>query len=72
MKNLIALTLFCSLFCPALISEELMKPTSFSNDLYSVEILDGNYLPDIDKPSSFLNFNYGEGLHRPLRFLQQL
>ena len=65
MKNLIALSLFCSLFCPALISEELMKPTSFSNDLYSVEILDGNYLPDIDKPSSFLNFNYGERVASP-------
>jgi len=65
MKNLIALSLFCSLVCPALISEELMKPTSFSNDLYSVEILDGNYLPDIDKPSSFLNFNYGERVASP-------
>jgi hypothetical protein len=65
MKNFIPISLFCSLFCTALISEELMKPTSFSKDLYSVEILDGNYLPAIDEPSSFLDFNYGERVASP-------
>ncbi len=65
MKNFIALSLFCSLFCTALFSEELMKPTSFSKDLYPEEILDGNYLSDIDHPSSFLDFNYGERVASP-------
>jgi len=33
--------------------------------LYSVNILDGDYLPDIDEPSSFLDFNYGERVASP-------
>ena len=65
MKNFIVISLFCSLYCTSLISEELMKPTSFSKDLYSVKILDGEYLPDIDEPSSFLDFNYGERVASP-------
>jgi hypothetical protein len=46
-------------------AETLMNPTSLSKDLYSVEILDGNYLSDINKPSNFLNFNYGERVASP-------
>ena len=65
MKNFIVISLFCSLYCTSLISEEPMKPTSFSKDLYSVKILDGDYLPDIDEPSSFLDFNYGERVASP-------
>ena len=65
MKNFIVISLFCSLYCTSLISEELMKPTSFSKNLYSVKILDGDYLPDIDEPSSFLDFNYGERVASP-------
>ena len=65
MKNFMVLSLFCSFFCAALLSEELMKPTSFSKDLYPAEILDGNYFLDIDHPSSFLDFNYGERVASP-------
>ena len=65
MKNFIAVSLFCSLICSSIMAETLMNPTSLSKDLYSVEILDGNYLSDIDEPSNFLNFNYGERVASP-------
>ena len=65
MKNFIAVSLFCSLICSSIMAETLMNPTSLSKDLYSVEILDGNYLSDINKPSNFLNFNYGERVASP-------
>ena len=65
MKNFIVVSLFYSLFCSSIMAETLMNPTSLSKDLYSVEILDGNYLSDIDKPSNFLNFKYGERVASP-------
>ena len=65
MKNFIVVSLFYSLICSSIMAETLMNPTSLSKDLYSVEILDGDYLSDIDEPSNFLNFNYGERVASP-------
>ena len=65
MKNFIVVSLFYSLICSSIMAETLMNPTSLSKDLYSVEILDGNYSSDIDEPSNFLNFNYGERVASP-------
>ena len=54
--NIILTTIFSS----ALAAEVLMKPTSYSNELYKEKILDGNYIPSIDHPNTFLDFNYGD------------
>ena len=49
-----------SIFCSSLAAEVLMKPTSYSSELYKEKILDGNYVTSIDHPNSFLDFNYGD------------
>ena len=49
-----------SIFCCSLAAEVLMKPTSYSSELYKEKILDGNYVTSIDHPSTFLDFNYGD------------
>ena len=54
--NIILTTIFSS----ALAAEVLMKPTSYSNELYKEKILDGNYIASIDHPNTFLDFNYGD------------
>ena len=49
-----------SIFCSSLAAEVLMKPTSYSSELYKEKILDGNYVTSIDHPNTFLDFNYGD------------
>ena len=49
-----------SIFCSALAAEVLMKPSSYSSELYKEKILDGNYIAAIDHPNTFLDFNYGD------------
>ena len=49
-----------SIFCGFLAAEVLMKPTSYSSELYKEKILDGNYIATIDHPNTFLDFNYGD------------
>ena len=49
-----------SIFCCSLAAEVLMKPTSYSSELYKEKILDGNYVTSIDHPNTFLDFNYGD------------
>ncbi len=52
--------IFSSIFCYSLGAESLIKPTSYSSDLYKEKILDGNYVASIDHPNAFLDFNYGD------------
>ena len=52
--------IFLSIFCSSLIADTLMKPTSYSSQLYKEAILEGNYIPSIDHPNKFLDFNYGD------------
>ena len=52
--------IFLSIFCSSLIADTLMKPTSYSSQLYKEAILEGNYIPTIDHPNKFLDFNYGD------------
>ena len=47
------------------ISEPLMKPTSFSEDLYDVKILNGEYNDNISHPDEFLDFEYGTRVASP-------
>jgi hypothetical protein len=49
-----------SIFCSALAAEVLMKPSSYSSEIYKEKILDGNYIAAIDHPNTFLDFNYGD------------
>ena len=55
---ILTLTAYCS-------SEVLKNPTSYSYDLYKEVILNGNYDPSIDHPSTFLDFKYGERVASP-------
>ena len=41
-------------------AEVLMQPTSYSKDLYKLDILDGTYNKTIDHPNKFLDFKYGD------------
>ena len=52
--------IFLSIFCSSLIADTLIKPTSYSSQLYKEAILEGNYIPTIDHPNKFLDFNYGD------------
>ena len=52
--------IFLSIFCSSLIADTLMKPTSYSSQLYKEAILEGNYILTIDHPNKFLDFNYGD------------
>ena len=52
--------IFLSIFCSSLIADTFMKPTSYSSQLYEEAILEGNYIPTIDHPNKFLDFNYGD------------
>ena len=54
--NIILTTIFSS----TLATEVLMKPTSYSSELYKEKILDGNYIDAIDHLNTFLDFNYGD------------
>jgi hypothetical protein len=55
---ILTLTAYCS-------AEVLKNPTSYSYDLYKEVILNGNYDPSIDHPSTFLDFKYGERVASP-------
>ncbi len=43
----------------------LMEPTSLSKDLYSIDILNGEYSESIDKPEKFLGFEYASRVATP-------
>ena len=60
MKTKLFNIILLSIFCSALVAEVLMKPTSYSSELYKEKILDGNYIAGIDHPNTFLDFNYGD------------
>tara|TARA_B100000609_G_scaffold126712_1_gene100915 strand:- start:310 stop:3096 length:2787 start_codon:yes stop_codon:yes gene_type:complete len=42
-----------------------MEPTSLSKDLYSIDILNGEYSESIDKPEKFLGFEYASRVATP-------
>ena len=46
-------------------SNSLLDPTSLSKDLYLKNILSGDYEDNIDHPSQFLDFNYGDRVASP-------
>ena len=46
-------------------SNSLLDPTSLSKDLYTKNILNGDYEDNIDHPSQFLDFNYGDRVASP-------
>ena len=46
-------------------SNALLDPTSLSKDLYPKDILIGDYEDNIDNPSQFLDFNYGDRVASP-------
>jgi len=46
-------------------SNSLLDPTSLSKDLYTKNILSGDYEDNIDHPSQFLDFNYGDRVASP-------
>ena len=48
------------LFSAVTHAEVLMQPTSYSKDLYKLDILDGTYNKTIDHPNKFLDFKYGD------------
>ena len=60
--TLALLPLICSSFTYASV---LSEPTSYSKDLYTENILSGNYDSNIDKPDTFLDFGYGERVASP-------
>ena len=60
MKTKLLNIVFLLIFGGALGAEVLMKPTSYSSELYKEKILDGNYIDAIDHPNTFLDFNYGD------------
>ena len=46
-------------------SNSLLDPTSLSKDLYTKNILSGDYEDNIDHPSQFLDFKYGDRVASP-------
>ena len=62
MHKHILLTIIISLNINA---NTLMEPTSLSKDLYSENILDGEYINTIDKPDKFLDFEYATRVATP-------
>ena len=61
-KNLLTFTF---IFSTVLNSETLIKPTSYSKDLYTAKILSSTYINSIDHPNKFLDFNYGDRVANP-------
>ena len=61
-KNLLTFTF---IFSTVLNSETLIKPTSYSKDLYTAKILSSTYINSIDHPNNFLDFNYGDRVANP-------
>ena len=53
-------------------ANDLMKPTSYSKDLYEGKILEGNYSPIISHPDKFLGFGIGERVASPLQITKAL
>ena len=53
-------------------AKDLMQPTSYSKDLYQVEILDGNYSKNITHPDKFLGFGIGERVASPWQITNAL
>ena len=48
------LLLFITFIFNSVYAKDLMEPTSYSKDLYQVEILDGNYANKITHPDEIL------------------
>ena len=46
-------------------TSSLLSPTILSSDLYKQSILTGNYENNIDNPSEFLDFDYGDRVASP-------
>ena len=57
--------LFLTLIATSIHSDDLMNPTTYSKDLYTEVILDGNYSNDISHPDEFLEFSIGERVAKP-------
>ena len=64
-KHIKILTLLTIIFALDFNASILTEPTSESKDLYPQDILTGNYDDQIDKPSKFLDFNYGDRVASP-------
>jgi hypothetical protein len=64
-KYIKSLTLLAIIFALDFNASVLAEPTSESKDLYPQDILTGNYDDQIDKPSKFLDFNYGDRVASP-------
>ena len=64
-KYIKSLTLLTIIFALDFNASVLTEPTSESKDLYPQDILTGNYDDQIDKPSKFLDFNYGDRVASP-------
>lgn len=61
----ITLALLPLIFSSFTYASALSEPTSYSKDLYTENILSGNYDNNIDKPDTFLDFGYGERVASP-------
>ena len=57
--------LLLTLIATSIHSDDLMNPTTYSKDLYTEVILDGNYSNDISHPDEFLEFSIGERVAKP-------
>ena len=57
--------LLLTLIATSIHSDDLMNPTTYSKDLYTEVILDGNYSNDISHPDKFLEFSIGERVAKP-------
>ena len=53
--------LFLTLIATSIHSDDLMNPTTYSKDLYTEVMLDGNYSNDISHPDEFLEFSKSVG-----------
>ena len=62
MHKSILLTIIISLNVDA---TTLMEPSSLSKNLYTENILDGEYIETIDKPDEFLGFDYATRVATP-------
>ena len=61
----ITLALLPLIFSSFTYASALSEPTSYSKDLYTENILSGDYDSNIDKPDTFLDFGYGERVASP-------
>ena len=72
MKTKLITLLFIIFSTNTILSDDLMKPTSYSKDLYQTPILDGTYMDDITHPDEFLGFGIGERVAAPWQITNAL